>query len=321
MNDALGVLDVVLGLAVLGTALVAVLAPRRAAAVSVFLVFGVLLAVLWARLGAPDIALAEAVLGGGIAGALLVDALGSRAPEGSGRRVPLPTLVLAVLAGLGLLVALVPVMLSLAPEPGELPRLVADEMPRTGVDHGVTAVLLNYRTYDTLLEVAVLVVAVLAASSLTALPGTLHPSVTSPAPQPEPALKGLVAVLMPVALLAGAWFLVAGTSRPGGAFQAGAVLGAALVVGHLTGVRGTAGDTRATEVVMVGGLLVFVLLAVGTAVAGDGWLVLDPAWAGTVILALETALALSIAAALLRLFVAARAGLTTAPAPAGGSAT
>jgi energy-converting hydrogenase B subunit D len=39
-----------------------------------FIAFGLALALAWARLGAPDVALAEAALGAGITGVLLVDA-------------------------------------------------------------------------------------------------------------------------------------------------------------------------------------------------------------------------------------------------------
>lgn len=44
-------------------------------AVIFFMVFGLLMAVTWARLEAPDIALAEAALGAGLTGALLMQAL------------------------------------------------------------------------------------------------------------------------------------------------------------------------------------------------------------------------------------------------------
>jgi energy-converting hydrogenase B subunit D len=55
-------------------------------AVVLFIVFGLLMALAWARLGAPDIALAEAAIGAGLTGALLLDAVGhlrakQRAPE------------------------------------------------------------------------------------------------------------------------------------------------------------------------------------------------------------------------------------------------
>lgn len=40
-----------------------------------FMVFGLLMAIAWARLNAPDIALAEAAIGAGITGALILSTL------------------------------------------------------------------------------------------------------------------------------------------------------------------------------------------------------------------------------------------------------
>lgn len=51
--------------------------PDLNRAVAMFIVFGLLMALAWARLGAPDIALAEAAIGAGLTGALLLDALGA----------------------------------------------------------------------------------------------------------------------------------------------------------------------------------------------------------------------------------------------------
>jgi energy-converting hydrogenase B subunit D len=45
-------------------------------AVVLFVAFGLLMALAWVRLSAPDVALAEAAIGAGITGALFLDALG-----------------------------------------------------------------------------------------------------------------------------------------------------------------------------------------------------------------------------------------------------
>jgi energy-converting hydrogenase B subunit D len=51
-------------------------------AVISFITFGLVLALVWARLGAPDVALAEAAIGAGLSGALLLRAAsGSRPPQ------------------------------------------------------------------------------------------------------------------------------------------------------------------------------------------------------------------------------------------------
>lgn len=44
--------------------------------VVMFVIFGLFMALAWIRLGAPDVALAEAAIGAGITGALLLDAAG-----------------------------------------------------------------------------------------------------------------------------------------------------------------------------------------------------------------------------------------------------
>lgn len=41
-----------------------------------FVVFGLFMALAWIRLGSPDVALAEAAIGSGVTGALLLDAAG-----------------------------------------------------------------------------------------------------------------------------------------------------------------------------------------------------------------------------------------------------
>jgi energy-converting hydrogenase B subunit D len=59
-------------------------APDLFKAVVLFIVFGLLMALAWVRLQAPDIALAEASIGAGLTGALMLDAVG----QITGRRLP-----------------------------------------------------------------------------------------------------------------------------------------------------------------------------------------------------------------------------------------
>lgn len=78
-------LDGLLVLALVATAVAALWSGNLFRAVVVFIAFGVLMAVAWVRLHAPDIALAEAAIGAGLTGVLLLDAvshLGSDQPEG-----------------------------------------------------------------------------------------------------------------------------------------------------------------------------------------------------------------------------------------------
>lgn len=86
-------LDGLLVLALVVTAVAALCSGNLFRAVVVFIAFGMLMAVAWVRLQAPDIALAEAAIGAGLTGVLLLDAvshLGGRQPrarkQGGGRQ-------------------------------------------------------------------------------------------------------------------------------------------------------------------------------------------------------------------------------------------
>ncbi|WP_066908799.1 hydrogenase subunit MbhD domain-containing protein [Millisia brevis] len=310
--------DVVLVVGLVGTAGLALAHPRRTGRVVFFLIFGVLLAVLWARLRAPDIALVEAVIGTGITGALLIDAVHRRASaeaasrRGWGRRF-------AVAAGGVLGAAFAAVLVTavrMMPEPtNTMGRRALDAVPDSGVDYPVTAVLLNFRAYDTLLEIAVLVAALFAV--LAVQPFGWRP--TDPDADPSRtnlALDGLLRMAVPLGVLLVGWVLVAGTSRPGGAFQAGALFAAGLIVLHLNGWARVVPRRRLFWPSVLLGLVVFTLVAVGTAALGGGWLVLEPPAAGTVILLIEVALTISIAYALVHLFLASRPAADAAPAAA-----
>jgi uncharacterized MnhB-related membrane protein len=67
--------DGLLAVALLWSAWRALTAMQLIRAVVMFIVFGLLMTVAWARLLAPDIALAEAAIGAGLTGALLLDAV------------------------------------------------------------------------------------------------------------------------------------------------------------------------------------------------------------------------------------------------------
>jgi energy-converting hydrogenase B subunit D len=67
--------DLLLAIALLWSAWRSLSTPDLSRAVVMFIVFGLLMTLAWARLDAPDIALAEAAIGAGLTGALLLDAL------------------------------------------------------------------------------------------------------------------------------------------------------------------------------------------------------------------------------------------------------
>jgi multisubunit Na+/H+ antiporter MnhB subunit len=292
-------LDALLAVALPAVALAAVLRRDRLQAVMLLFSLGVLLAVAWARLGAPDVALVEAALGAGVTGVLFVSffartGLGGE-PE---RRAPFAWIGLFALAA----PAAVVVGLAVASLPREFDGLVAPvlaETPRSGASHPVTAVLLNFRGYDTLLEIAVLLLAVLGAWAARGAPVGPGPAL----PAPGTLLAAAVRLLLPWMVVVSGFLLWVGASAPGGAFQAGTVLGATLVLASLTGaVRLRRAPDWALRAILSLGFAVFLVVAGGTA-ASEGALLRYPvAHAAGLLLAIEAALTLSIALVMASLF-------------------
>ncbi len=199
-------------------------------AVISFIVFGLLMALAWVRLEAPDIALAEAAIGAGATGALLLSALDRLAVYREGQvpgHAPARSWGFWIPAGSGIL-GLLTLAAWYLPAPG-MGGLAIDALPQAGVDHPVTAVLLNFRALDTLFEIAILLLAAIAMWSL----GPAH--VPSAPSIPSPSLPALARILFPVFLLMTAYLLWRGSHAPGGAFPAGAVLGAGGILMVLAG--------------------------------------------------------------------------------------
>lgn len=69
--------DLLLAAALLWSSVRCLTVGRLDRAIVLFIVFGLLMALAWARLSAPDIGLAEAAIGAGLTGALLLDAYGA----------------------------------------------------------------------------------------------------------------------------------------------------------------------------------------------------------------------------------------------------
>lgn len=204
------------------------------------------------------------------------------------------SVLLAATAGL----LLIGVMLDLPPPPVRLPVAVAQRLGESGVSHPVTAVLLNFRGYDTLLEVGVLLLALLGVLAAGGAGGD------AAAPRPGPAiLQALARTLTPVMVLAAGYLLWAGAHRPGGAFQAGAVLAAGAVLLHVAGLlpaRVAPGPGQRWG--LAAGLLVFA--AVGAMVLTRGTLLqYPPHLAGALILLIEASLTVSLGLMLAGLFL------------------
>lgn len=90
MSDLLLAFDLLLSTILVTLAVAALTSREPRRAVVMFIAFGLLLALVWARLRAPDVALAEAAIGAGLAGALMLAAArrGLPAPSEKGEQVP-----------------------------------------------------------------------------------------------------------------------------------------------------------------------------------------------------------------------------------------
>lgn len=192
-------------------------------------------------------------------------------------------------------------LLAVAEAPAGLTTLAAEHVPESGVTHPVTAVLLNFRAYDTWLEMVVLLAAVV---GVVALRGT--EALDEPAEPAGPVVRGLAQTLVPVIVVIGFFVLSMGVHSPGGAFQGGAVLAAGLVFLRLGGYRAVAAvSPRTLWAALVAGVAVFLATAVAALAAGEPLLHI-PTWrAYATIVAVEGAVALSVATTLAFMFVAA----------------
>lgn len=257
-----------------------------------FIAFGLVSAITWARLQAPDLALAEAIIGAGLTGAMLLMALRqSSESRADSRRTGRKSLVFLGL-GLVLTLGLIAVVAMLFPVRHGIPALAVDQLlPQSGVSHPVTAVLLNFRSWDTLLELAVLLSAALGILNLG--------SARQVHDHAAPLTDALASLLVPLLVLTAGYLLWVGAFAPGGAFQAGAVLASAAVVIHLTR-RAQLPQVGlvSLRLLLVVGLLLFVVIGLLPMLAGAAFLQYPQAFAGLLILLIEAAAMLSIAAML-----------------------
>jgi multisubunit Na+/H+ antiporter MnhB subunit len=193
-------------------------------------------------------------------------------------------------------------------EPGGLTTEATEAIDGSGVSHPVTAVLLNFRAYDTFLEVGVLVLAALGVLAVRRESDLSAARLMSHSPlYDDPVLTWLVKLLTPLLVLAGGYLLWIGTSAPGGAFQAGAMLAAAGVALRMSGHPAVAVFRAGVlRVLLLAGFGVFMLVAVLTMFLQPNMLQLPVRGTGLTILAIETAVSLSIAVTLVALFVGAK---------------
>ena len=201
--------------------------------------------------------------------------------------------------------------------------LAMENLDKSGVSNPVTAVLLNYRGYDTLLEMGVLLLALIGSWSLGDVPERRHSLLGSVRlwshnkslskrverrhSLPGPVLDVLARLLVPLLILVAGYLLWIGAHAPGGAFQAGSVLGAAGVLLLLSDWHF---DSRFfglfLRIALIAGLGMFVAIGLLLVLAGSQLLEYPPPLAGALILLIEAAATLSIGFTLAALFLGGR---------------
>lgn len=261
-----------------------------------FMVYGLLLAIVWVRLSAVDVALTETAIGGGVTGMLLLGAAsrlretkGSAAKAGFPARLAAGALCILVSIALGIVVYALPEV------PPTLAPIAKENLASSGLGNPVAGVLFVYRALDTLLEKVVLLLALVGVWSLAqdqawgGMPGLRVYA------KPNSILVFLAQVLPPIGIVVGIYMFWAGANRPGGAFQGGTILAAMWLLVMMARLR----DVPAINALWVRQLLVvgpaiFLLIGLLGFVFADSFLAYPPDHAKPLIVIAEAALTLSI---------------------------
>lgn len=298
------IFDILLAITLVSVALAAVTARDQFASVILFIVYGLFIAIAWTRLDAVDVALAEAAIGAGLTGVLLIAAAARLRPQAAPARSGATAWIAGACAGLAASGALAWAAISI-PLTGGLRGPVADNLAATGLGSPVTATLINFRGYDTLLETFVLFAALAAAWAVT--PSDLWRESLGPRhhAQPEGVLATFGRLVPPLGLIVAIHLVWSGADAHGGAFQAGAVLAAVWIVAVMAGVQpAPRTDAMSMRALVVVGPAIFL----GVGIAGLTWgafLTLPPPYAKALTLLIEAGLTISVAATLMALVLGA----------------
>lgn len=212
---------------------------------------------------------------------------------------PILLLVFLLIAGFTLMLGRI--IWTMPVETAGLSEQVARHLHRSGVASPVTAVLLNFRGYDTMLEVMVLFLAVLGVWSLTTAP---FPNRTA---KPSPVQITVVRLLAPLMCLIAGYLVWQGSHLAGGAFQGGAILASAgvlMFVADLPWLRTV--PALPLRLGLAFGPAIFLGVALWCLIRGGALLTYPAGTAGGLLLLIEAACAISIGLTLAALFAGGR---------------
>jgi multisubunit Na+/H+ antiporter MnhB subunit len=295
------VFEVALAAVVLGLGIWTIAVRETYSATVGFVAYGLLVALIWVRLDAVDVALTEAAIGGGLGGVLLLGAAarlrdaGPMAAEAPTKVVRVTAAILSVLTAAALAGA---VLLLPDPAPTLAPKAVANASA-TGMANPVTNVLMAFRAMDTMLEKVVLLLAIIGVWSLA--PDDAWGGHPGPRHQADPlgVLVFLARLLPPIGIVVGIYIFWTGANHPGGAFQGGAILASMWLLAIMSGLTDTPPVRRRwLRFILVAGPGLFLVVGLGGLWFGAAFLAYPPALAKPLILGIEVAMILTIAATL-----------------------
>jgi multisubunit Na+/H+ antiporter MnhB subunit len=287
-------LNVGVAILILALATFTIVARDSLAAAVGFIAYGLLLTLIWLQLHAVDVALIEGAIGGGLTGALVIEAAARlRTTEVASRAErpgALTRLIAAVLAGLVATALAICVLMLPDPAPTLAPQVEAN-ITATGVGNPITAVLLAFRAMDTLLEAIVLVFALIGVWSLTpdrvwgGRPGPRHHA------DPNGILAFLARVLPPIGIVVGIYIFWVGADLPGGKFQGATILAAMWLLVVRAGLTDAPPISRTwLRIGLIAGPLVFITIGFACTLMAGAFLGYPDGYAKPLILAIEWAL-------------------------------
>lgn len=295
------VFEIMLVIVVLGLGIWTTLARETYSATVGFIAYGLLLALVWVRLDAVDVALTEAAISGGLGGVLLLNAA-ARLQTTEPLVIDAPSRVTQWIAAIlsALITAILAIIVLFLPDPApSLASTVVAHAWATGMKNPVTNVLMAFRAMDTFLEKIVLLLAIIGVWSLApdnnwgGRPGPQYHA------DPDGVLVFLGRLLPPIGLVVGIYILWTGANYPGGAFQGGAILASMWLLTIMAGLIDTPpANSRRLRLILVAGPGLFLIVGLAGLGFGAGFLSYPLAQAKLLILGIEAAMIVTIAATL-----------------------
>ena len=259
-----------------------------------FVAYGLLLTLVWVRLAAPDVALTEAAIGGGLTGALLIGAAARLRRTEAAARTEYPGALTRILAAVLAAIVAAALAMSVLALPDPAPTLAlatAASLATTGVGNPITAVLLAFRAMDTLLEAIVVLLALLGVWSLA--PDRAWGGCPGPRRHvnPDGVLAWLARLLAPIGIIVGLYIFWIGADLPGGKFQGATILAAMWLLVIKASLADTPPISRTwLRVLLVTGPLVFIAIGFAGSLTAGAVLAYPEGYAKPLIIAIEIAL-------------------------------